>query len=225
MYLGTADLINDDCLNYLKAVPDKKFGLGLVDPPYGELSGDVNLRNLTKGTGIYPKERHSYGDTAVWNKAPPMVYFEQLFRVCKYVAICGGNYFYLPPCRCFFIYNKPHMSFNFSQAQAEYIWSNFPGRARVYNHLKMINHKERFHGTQKPIGLYDMILTVYKDRCRDGNNLLLDTHAGSGSSIISGMSYGMDCTGIEIDSDMFDKMSARVRAFEKKVLNGLIYER
>lgn len=34
--IGCATLINGDCMDYMRSLPDKAFDLAIVDPPYGD---------------------------------------------------------------------------------------------------------------------------------------------------------------------------------------------
>lgn len=48
-----------------------------------------------------------------WDKEiPSKEYFEQLFRVSKNQVIFGGNYFGLPPTRCFLVWDKGEGFYN-----------------------------------------------------------------------------------------------------------------
>ena len=46
--LGNITLINGDCVEYMRSLPDNAFRLGVVDPPYGSASEDC-----TKDGGGY----------------------------------------------------------------------------------------------------------------------------------------------------------------------------
>ena len=41
------NLLNIDCMEYMKTVPDKHFDLAIVDPPYG--IGESGSRNKSRG--------------------------------------------------------------------------------------------------------------------------------------------------------------------------------
>ena len=70
---------------------------------------------------------------------------------------------------------------------------------------KKLNEK-RIHPTQKPVALYEWILQTY---AKEGW-LLLDTHVGSGSSLIAFEKYGFDYYGTEIDKEMYELSSERI---------------
>lgn len=143
-----------------------------------------------------------------WDIAPSQEYFDELFRVSKNQIIWGGNYFNLPPTRCFLIWKKLTISENFSMAMAEYAWTSLNGNAKVFECAPQGNKEKRFHPTQKPIELYDW---TFKNFAQDGFKIL-DTHLGSGSSRIAAWKAGLDFWGYEIDKTYFDLQEQR---FEK----------
>ena len=141
-----------------------------------------------------------------WDTAPEKEYFDELFRVSRDQIIWGGNYFPLPPTRCFLVWRKLTISENFSMAMAEYAWTSFNGNAKVFECAPQ--DSKRFHPTQKPKALYDWIYKLY---AKQGMKIL-DTHLGSGSSRIAAYDAGLDFVGYEIDKEYFDKQEER---FEK----------
>lgn len=145
-----------------------------------------------------------------WDVAPGEEYFRELFRVAKNQVIWGGNYFSLPPTRCFLVWRKLTISESFSMAMAEYAWTSFNGNAKVFECAPQGSSKEqRFHPTQKPVALYTW---VFKQFAKPGDRIL-DTHLGSGSSRIAAYGLDLDFTGIEIDKEYFDQS---VERFERR---------
>lgn len=139
-----------------------------------------------------------------WDVAPEKEYFNELFRVSRNQIIWGGNYFELPPTRCFLIWHKTNIPENFSMAMCEYAWTSFFDNAKMFS-LSSQNQPERFHPTQKPIELYEWI---YKNYAKEGYKIL-DTHLGSGSSRIAAYKAGLEFVGCEIDPEYFQKQEER----------------
>ena len=148
-----------------------------------------------------------YGKKIIgWDVAPGEEYFKELFRVSKNQIIWGGNYFSLPPTRCFLVWRKLTISESFTMAMAEYAWTSFNGNAKVFECAPQGASKDpRFHPTQKPVALYTW---VFKQFAKPGDRVL-DTHLGSGSSRIAAYGLDLDFTGIEIDKDYFDQSVER----------------
>ena len=180
-------------MEYMATVPDKYFDLACVDIPYG--LGD----KLTNG-GTWA-EKYKKGD-ADWDKLPDDRYFNELFRISKNQIIWGGNYANLPPTRCFLIWDKiaqlPTM------ADCELAWTSFDANAKVFRHLRNTTEK-RIHITQKPVALYEWLLTNYAKK----GQKVFDSHLGSGSSAIAAHYFGVDFVGCELDKDYFDAAKAR----------------
>ena len=148
-----------------------------------------------------------YGKKIVsWDTAPEKEYFDELFRVSRNQIIWGGNYFELPPTRCFLIWRKLSITENFSMAMAEYAWTSFNGNAKVFDCAPQGKKNDpRFHPTQKPVALYEWIYRLY---AKPGDKIL-DTHLGSGSSRIAAYKAGLDFVGYEIDKTYFDLQEKR----------------
>ena len=208
------EAFNIDCMEYMKTLPDKAFELAVVDPPYGNGGGEFSSRNGTRFGGRfdrYDKDK-KLRKKSNWDYAPGEDYFKELFRVSKNQIIWGGNYFSLPPCRCFIIWKKTNIPENFSMAMCEYAWCSFNDNAKIIE-LSSQGITNRFHPTQKPVALYEWIYSRY---AKEGDKIL-DTHMGSGSSRIAAYNMGFDYVGCEIDKDYFEKEEERFREHSMQI--------
>ena len=187
---------NMDCMEYMKSLPDKAFELAIVDPPYGiriTQSGRLKKYNASK---------------TKWDELTPTdEYFKELFRVSTNQIIWGGNYFNLPPTRGFVIWDKQQPE-DVSFASCEFAWSSFDASARTFYYSALQQTDTRIHPTQKPVALYEWLLTRY---AKPGDKIL-DTHLGSGSSRIAAYDLGFDFVGCEIDPDYFKAQEERFAA-------------
>lgn len=185
---------NLDCMEGMKQFPDKFFDIAIVDPPYGDGRGTVSR---TGGATHKWKTNAIYGKKIIaWDVAPEDDYFQELYRVSRNQIIWGGNYFNLPPTRCFIIWRKLNVSDKFTMAMAEYAWTSFNKNAKVFECTPQGTANEaRFHPTQKPIKLYQWLLKNY---AKEGDKIL-DTHVGSASSLIACHRAGLEYWGFEID--------------------------
>lgn len=181
---------NADCLAAMREMPDNAFALAVCDPPYG-----ININN---NMGRRKGDKKSDYKKVTWDSAPPSdEYFKELFRVSDKVIIWGGNYFSLPPTKCFLVWRKPQISEDVSFSMLEYAWTNIDDTSKEY--ICMSNEKDRIHPTQKPVALYRWIYQRYAKP----NDKILDTHLGSGSSRIAAYDAGLDFVGYEIDETYF----------------------
>ena len=149
-----------------------------------------------------------YGTTIRhWDYAPSREYFEELFRVSKNQIIWGGNYFNLPPTRCFVVWRKVNIPVEgFTLSPVEYAWTNYNRNAMCYEFTSSgTPGNPRIHPCQKPVQLYKYLLSQF---AKDGYRIL-DTHVGSGSSRIACAEYGFDFVGCEIDKTYFDLQEKR----------------
>lgn len=82
-------IINADCLDILRELPDKCVDLVLTDPPYG-INAGKNIRKGTQhGKALY-KSGLNY-DAKSWdNGIPSNEIFNEIFRVSKNQIIWGG---------------------------------------------------------------------------------------------------------------------------------------
>ena len=141
-----------------------------------------------------------------WDVAPEQDYFDELFRISRNQIIWGGNYFSLPPTRCFLIWRKLSISESFSMAMCEYAWTSFKSNAKVYEHTPQGVKGERFHPTQKPVDLYKWIINNYaKD-----DDIILDTHVGSASSLVACHQTGHKFVGFEKDEYYYQLAKERL---------------
>jgi site-specific DNA-methyltransferase (adenine-specific) len=188
----------------MKQFPDKYFELAIVDPPYG-ISINHNI-------GRQKGDKHSNYKKVTWDSQPPNEeYFNELFRVSQNQIIWGANYFQLPPNKCFIVWKKPQISEEVSFSMCEYAWASFNSTAKV---IEIFGQEfDRIHPTQKPIKLYQWILTKY---AKPGDKIL-DTHVGSASSLIACHNYGFDYIGFEIDEDYCRKAQQRLDAVMAQV--------
>lgn len=206
---------NMDCMEAMRQMPDNAFDLAVVDPPYGDGSSKNRGRHQIRNAGQWVRDPNGrdMGSKVLkkiiaWDIAPEQEYFDELFRVSRDQIIWGGNYFNLPPTRCFLIWQKTNVAEGFSMAMCEYAWCSFNANAKVFE-FSAVGQEGRFHPTQKPIELYRWI---FKNYAKAGYKIL-DTHLGSGSSRIAAYDAGLDFVGYEIDQEYFDKQEERFAAY------------
>jgi DNA modification methylase len=186
------ELLNIDCMEYMKGCQDNAFELAIVDPPYG--------------IGISSNPVRQQHEKKQWdNEIPRAEYFSELVRVSEHQIIWGGNYFFdhLGNTQGFLIWDKkqPH---DFSLAMCEFAWMSFQKPAKVFSY-SVLAEKHKQHPTQKPVKLYEWLLTNY---AKEGDRIL-DTHLGSGSSAIAAHYGGFDFVGCELDEDYYKAAKER----------------
>jgi len=195
------ELLNCDCMEYMATVPDKYFDLAIVDPEFG--IGIGKSPRLVTDKGLKAKD---------WDNKPiDMKYFDEVFRTSKQQIIWGGNYYALPPTKHCIIWDKKQPE-KLSFGMFDFAWSSFEGANKIFR-KSVQDEQNKIHPTQKPVALYEWLLTNYAQK----GQKVFDSHLGSGSSAIAAHYFGVDFVGCELDKDYFEAAKARVDMATKQL--------
>lgn len=186
----TSEVHNTDCMAFMRTQPDGAFALAIADPPYG-----LDQKS-TQGAGKLRSRVLNEGYIKQWDCAPGDDFFRELRRVSRHQIIWGGNYFPLPPTRCFVCWDKVQPWENFSQV--ELAWTSFDGPAQLFRFDNRTGDK--IHPTQKPVELYAYLLRKFGG---GGGGRIFDPMMGSQSSRIAAWKLGFDFVGCELNVDYF----------------------
>jgi site-specific DNA-methyltransferase (adenine-specific) len=171
-------IYHGDCRDILPSLP--KVDLVLTDPPYG--LQDRNMRNCV-----------AFMDVS-WDIKVDDSLINQVILCGQNAIIFGGNYYALPPCRGFIVWDKGETILGRSWAECEMAWTNFDCVARIYK-LNPNNKDGKDHPTQKPLPLIEWIIANYSTE----QNLILDPFMGSGTTLRAAKNLGRKAIGIEIE--------------------------
>ena len=207
--------LNEDCMEYMKNVPDKFFALAICDPPYGigYCNDEDGIISRGKPQAAKLKLYKHFDDT----ERPPKEYFDELRRISQDQIIFGAQHYtdLLPKSSQWIIWDKIPSGCDKQFSGIELAWTSFEGSIRRFTYKwqgmlqgNMKNKEKRIHPTQKPIELYRWIIENFAEQ---GN--ILDTHLGSGSSRIACHKAGLDFVGCEIDSDYFQAQEKRFNEY------------
>lgn len=214
---------NMDCMTEMVKFPDNHFDVAIVDPPY--YSGPE--RRKFYGRKISPiGVQRIYDKSTSWS-VPEREYFDELFRISKNQIIFGCNYFDYPFGSGRIVWDKCNGSSSFSDCELaytsfhdsvrlfRYMWNGMmQGKSISEGHIQQGNKKlneKRIHPTQKPVNLYRWLAQKY---LKPGQ-LVLDTHVGSGSSLIAFEEYDLQYVGYEVDKSYYDLARLRVEDVRK----------
>jgi site-specific DNA-methyltransferase (adenine-specific) len=207
----SVELLNIDCMEYMKTLPDKVFDLAIVDPPYG--IGEDGSTNHTRGLLAKSKDYKPFAGNDT--DSPPKEYWDELFRISKNQIVWGANHFIskIPfDSSCWIVWDKDNGDTDF--ADCELAWTSFKSAVRRYRFRwqgmlqeNMKNKEDRIHPTQKPVQLYKWLLLTYG---KTGDRVL-DTHLGSGSSAIAAHQLNFDFLGLEKDSHYYEAAQKRFK--------------
>jgi site-specific DNA-methyltransferase (adenine-specific) len=206
-------------MQFMADVPDKYYELAICDPPYGIDAAKGTWGSTNKGKVT------NYGKKK-WDKKPPSKeYFIELQRISKNQIVWGANHFIskIPfDSSCWIVWDKlntgdfadcelAYTSFNTAVRKFEFRWNGMLQQ-------DMKNKEQRIHPTQKPVALYEWLLSKYAKP----NDKIIDTHGGSGSIAIAvdkantldKTNYSLDI--IELDKDYFDASLNRFKQYKSQ---------
>lgn len=208
--IGNATLYLGDCLEVLPTLAP--VDAVITDPPYGlgEARKDHKSRNKLAGSPDY--ERSSWDDSPAAQEA-----LDLLRLVSDTQVIFGGNYFPLPPAKCWLIWDKVNGENDF--ADAEMAWTNINGAVRLIRHMwaGMLRDSERTtsreHPTQKPIAV--MAWAIEKAKLQQ-NSMILDPFMGSGTTGVAAIQAGHRFIGVEIHEPYFNIACERIENAQRQ---------
>ena len=124
-------------------------------------------------------------------------------------VIFGGNYYDLPPTKCWLIWDKENGDSDF--ADAEMAWTNLNKAVRLkrymWNGMLRANRELRGdHPTQKPIGVMQWVISHTE------GDLILDPFMGSGTTGVACINMNRKFIGIEKERKYFDVACERIDA-------------
>lgn len=177
-------IYHGDCREILPTLP--KVDLVLTDPPYG-------LGHKLHDGGTW-STNPIYDAMTEWDLNPVADDLLELAVASGENAIVwGGNYFKLPPSRCWLAWvkqnNPPTM------ADMELAWTNIDANARKFMCPVNVDGK-RQHPTQKPLPVMAWCLSFFPE-----SQTILDPFMGSGTTLVAARSLCRRSIGIEINED------------------------
>jgi len=175
----------------------------VTDPPYG--IGEAAGKNKSRTNLAVAKD---YGNDE-WDNEPPSAYdIARLRALAPHQIIWGGNYFHLPPSKCWLVWDKVNSG---DFADCELAWTNLDKAVRLYKHMWNGMLREgndvRVHPTQKPLALIKWCLTHLP---RD-TKTVLDPYAGSGTTLVAAKAMGIHCIGVEREEKYCAEIVTRLR--------------
>jgi site-specific DNA-methyltransferase (adenine-specific) len=191
----TVTLHLGDCLEYMRGMADKSVDAVVTDPPYGIGITKSPRISVSRGFGGL-----SWDDNPADEKQ-----ISKILTLSDKVIIWGGNYFDLPPTRCFLIWDKNNSGRDF--ADCEMAWTNFDAVARIYKQRPQNMDGGKVHPTQKPLGLMTWVIRNYTAE----GDTVFDPFMGSGTTGVAAVQLGRNFIGCEINPDYFAIAEKRIK--------------
>lgn len=197
-----------DCREVLPTIG--KVDAVVTDPPYGIGADKGQAARANKRHGKALVASKDYG-TSDWDAAPPSSdLIGLLLAISRYQIIFGGNYFNLPPSRCWLVWDK--LTGDNDYADCELAWTNLdkPVRRIVWLWKGMLRKGAdiREHPTQKPEGVMKWSL----EQLPPDVVSVCDPFMGSGTTGVAAIARHIGFIGIEADERYFDIACRRIQA-------------
>ena len=191
-----------------------RFDLLCTDPPYGigEARKDHGSRGKVRETragrsrAVW-KVRRAYGLTyqrSEWDdRAPSKETIDACRQTATWQCLFGGNYFELPPSKCWLVWDKENGENDF--ADAELAWTNYERAVRLKRYQwngfvrgglagkAAVAAEPRYHPTQKPLAVMSWVISL----CPERPTSILDPFMGSGTTLVAAKNLGIRAVGIE----------------------------
>ncbi|MBR6610378.1 MAG: site-specific DNA-methyltransferase [Oscillospiraceae bacterium] len=233
-------LINDDCFNALKEIPDNSISLILTDPPY-------NIAKYSTGNIKFNWRSDINNDLAEWDlkELKPSDLIEEFKRIlkpdgnififCSYNTIGEYHKVFDPEFDTFqfMVWHKTNPVPNFRKSSflnscelivgcwnKRHTW-NFTTQSDMHNFIEsgICMGKERIksadgktlHPTQKPVAVLEKIVKIASNE----NDIVLDCFNGVGSTGEAALKHRRRYIGIEIDKTYFDATEKRLAKYRQ----------
>jgi DNA modification methylase len=178
---GGVTIYHGDCRDVLPQL-EGRADLVLTDPPYG---------HGTKWSGGTWAADPIYDLAFQWDARPvDDSTIVAVMCAAPLVIVWGGNYYAMPPSRCWLSWEKPQKME--TMADFELAWTNMDRPSKSFRESRNPDGK-REHPTQKPLSLMRWCLG-FAPHAR----LVLDPFMGSGTTLRAAKDAGLNAVGIDI---------------------------
>lgn len=196
-----------DCREILPTLG--KVDAVVTDPPYG-IGVDRSMAKLSGTRYGNAAAAKSQYEAFGWDDAAPSQCTLLAIRgAASYAIIFGGNYFELPPSRCWLVWDKENGGNAF--ADCELAWTNLDKPVRLINWmwngmLRKGKEARNGHPTQKPVE----VMRWCVEQLPPDAHTILDPFMGSGTTGVACVQLGRKFIGIEIEPKYFDIACRRI---------------
>ena len=132
----------------------------------------------------------------------------------KVAIIWGGNYYALPPSRCWLAWDKCQPDAWYSTAHFELAWTSMDRNARRWrmSQVEAYGDMRKQHPSQKPEALMRWCIDILPTPPAT----ILDPFMGSGTTGVAAVSMGRQFIGIERDPQFFEIACRRIEDAQKQ---------
>ena len=198
--IGNATLYLGDCRDILPTLP--KVDACITDPPYGI------------GTGKAKAAKHglAWGEQE-WDRTTDPEGVALAIEKGDSCIVWGGNYYALPPSRCWLSWDKCQPEEWYSTAHFELAWTNMEKNSRAFRMAQATAYgaMDKQHPSQKPLALMEWCI-----KHAGYPETVLDPYMGSGTTGVACMNLGRSFIGIERDPNYFDIACRRIEDAQRQ---------
>lgn len=201
--IGNATILNIDCMEYMRTLPDKYFDLSLTDPPY-----NVGRK--------YNQHNDNMVDYKLWCEN----WFTDLMRVSNTVVMTVGTknlkqWMELNP-KHVVIWHKPSQSSpsplgGFNAYEPIMVWGKNNKRVGhdIFTTYGGLQSDAAWHNCPKHLPSWEKILNIFID----SPGKIFDPFVGSGTGAIACNNLGFEFVGCELDKDYYDAACKRIEHY------------
>lgn len=183
----------------------------VTDPPYGiRIAANGRVGGGTGGKGTWVKEY----EPTTWDDSTADEAIALALRLVDRAIIFGGNYYPLPPARCWLVWDKETTG-NF--ADCELAWTNLDKTVRRIRHLwnglaRAGNEPRGDHPSQKPLNVMKWCIGHLPSDAQT----ILDPFMGSGTTGVAAVQMGRRFIGIERETHYFQVACRRIEEAQRQ---------
>ncbi len=182
----------------------------VTDPPYGIRIAANGRIGGTGSKGTWVKEY----EPTTWDDSTADEAIALALELADRAIIFGGNYYHLPPARCWLVWDKETTG-NF--ADCELAWTNLDKTVRRIRHLwnglaRAGNEPRGDHPSQKPLNVMKWCIGHLPNDAQT----ILDPFMGSGTTGVAAVQMGRDFIGIEREPKYFDIACRRIEDAQRQ---------
>lgn len=208
--IGDCTLLLGDCLSIMPELG--KVDAVVTDPPYGIGEDGRRQAQLRSRSKLAPANLYEAKD---WDSCTQDEAINQAIGISQKAIVFGGNYYDLPPSRCWLVWDKEGPANDF--ADCELAWTNLDRSVRRLRYLwngcmRRERDVVRQHPTQKPIGVMKWCI----EHLPDSAKTILDPFMGSGTTGVACVQLQRKFIGIELDETYFDIACKRIEEAYKQ---------
>lgn len=167
-----------------KVMGGEKPNAIVTDPPYG-------IGKLMHGGTWATKQDAQFSKMREWDDKTSQSFFDHILSFGVPSVVWGGNYFSVPPSRCWLVWDKPEFP---TMSSAELAWTNLDANTkRIECSRAHQADGSKDHATQKPIKVISWSMSFLPE------GLIYEPFSGSGTTIIACEQLGRKCRAIELN--------------------------